>query len=116
MWVILPFLLSLLLVIGAVLHLWTWLSSKIGQAVGIYLRRRSQDRKGAILDHVKREDSIYRGKERGSPKSDDDDWEKVGEQVAGSATPRRKADDEWNGTIGFFHPFWWVVVFLRQPE
>ena len=97
--------------VGAALHVWTWLSSKIGQAIGIYLRRRSEDRKAAILDRVRGEDSIYRGKERGSPKSDDEDWEKVEQHLAGSATPEGKAEDEWDGIVGFFHPFWWVSSF-----
>jgi len=35
----------------------------------------------------------------------DDDWEKV-DTVIGTAPNGDRPDKDWNGIVGFFHPFW----------
>ncbi len=76
--------------------------------VGWYLRRRASARKITILARVKLEEAQYQLSASQSPKTDDGEWEKVEKHTAGSAKNGGEADDEWEGTIGFFHPFWSV--------
>lgn len=38
--------------------------------------------------------------------SDDEDWEKLSGHAVGSSTNGDKADRDFDGVIGFFHPFW----------
>jgi alpha-1,2-mannosyltransferase len=37
---------------------------------------------------------------------DDDEWEQVEASTVGSAVNGGKADKDWSGLVGFFHPFW----------
>ena len=83
-----------------------WLTKYAGQTIGWYLRQRTSARRGTILAKVKAEDKDYRSNDRLSPKSDDEDWEKVESYVAGSAKNRDIGADDWEGVVGFFHPFW----------
>ena len=76
--------------------------------VGWNLRRRSAARKNLISARVKLEESQSQLRERCSPKSDDGEWEKVEKYAVGSAANGGEAEDEWEGIIGFFHPFWFV--------
>lgn len=39
----------------------------------------------------------------------DDDWEKV-DAVVGTAPNGQKLDRDWNGVVGFFHPFWYFCL------
>ncbi|KAL8758804.1 MAG: hypothetical protein Q9199_001215 [Rusavskia elegans] len=73
--------------------------------VGWYLRRRTTSRKITILARVKLEEAQYQLSASQSHKSDDGEWEKVEKHTAGSAKNGGEADDEWEGIIGFFHPF-----------
>lgn len=77
-----------------------WLTKYAGQTLGWYLRQRTSARRKTIFSEVRAEEKDYRAKKRLSPKSDDEDWEKVESYAAGSAK------DHWEGVIGFFHPFW----------
>ncbi|KAL8662324.1 MAG: hypothetical protein Q9168_008275, partial [Polycauliona sp. 1 TL-2023] len=73
--------------------------------VGWYLRRKTRARKITILARVKLEEARSQLYASQSPKSDDGEWEKVEKHTAGSAKNGGEADDEWEGIIGFFHPF-----------
>jgi alpha-1,2-mannosyltransferase len=75
------------LLIQAVFRLWGW-----------FLRTGTKDRRHAIYSHLKQDRSASR--QRRKRLSTDDDWEKVGD----SATPE-DASDQWEGIVGFFHPF-----------
>lgn len=76
--------------------------------VGWYLRRRTTSRRITILARVKLEEAQYQLSASESPTLDDGEWEKVEKHAAGSAKNGEEADDEWEGIIGFFHPFWSV--------
>ncbi len=80
-----------------------WLARSAGTAIGWYLRRKTMVRRQAILAQVRLEEEKYQTLAR---KSDDGDWEKVESHAAGTAVNGGQADDEWEGMIGFFHPFW----------
>lgn len=61
-----------------------------------------------ILARVKLEEARSQLSASRSPKSDDGECEEVEKHTAGSAKNGGEADDEWEGIIGFFHPFWSV--------
>lgn len=82
-----------------------WLFFVGGKAVGWYLRRKTSARKRALLLQVKREEKDYQTQHESSSKLSDD-WEKVESYATGSATNGGPADDDWEGIVGFFHPFW----------
>ncbi|KAI4280417.1 MAG: hypothetical protein L6R38_004462 [Xanthoria sp. 2 TBL-2021] len=73
--------------------------------VGWYLWRRTTSRKIMILARVKLEEARSQLSASRSPKSDDGECEEVEKHTAGSAKNGGEADDEWEGIIGFFHPF-----------
>ena len=71
-----------------------------------YLRRKAAARRTLALAHVKIEEGQFQLAERHSPKSDEGEWEKVEGYASGSAANGGQAEDEWEGVVGFFHPFW----------
>ncbi|KAL8715315.1 MAG: hypothetical protein Q9225_006422, partial [Loekoesia sp. 1 TL-2023] len=85
-----------LLVIGVSAFIYKWL---VQTTVGWFLRRKTAARRRSILARVAVEESEFQLSARESPRSDDGDWEKV-DKPNGD-----QADDEWEGIIGFFHPF-----------
>ncbi|KAB8300830.1 hypothetical protein EYC80_002758 [Monilinia laxa] len=75
----------------------------VGRTVGFYLRQKTAGRKAQVLERVAIDQKEYKenkGKRRGS-----DDWENVESYTAGKANNGEKADKEWDGIVGFFHPF-----------
>lgn len=78
-----------------------------GQTIGWYLHRRTSARRELIIARVKVEEDDYRSKERRSPKSEDEGWERIESQGARAQKDGEKANSEWEGVIGFFHPFWY---------
>lgn len=80
-----------------------WLVRSTGTTFGWYLRRRTAARRQAILSQVRSEERDYQSEHK---KSGDGDWEKLESHAVASAPNGGPADDEWEGMIGFFHPFW----------
>ena len=78
--------------------------------IGWSLQRRTSKRRELIASRVRSEEEAYQASQKGSSKADDEDWEKVEGYAAGTAPngdlPR---DVEWEGVVGFFHPFWSVT-------
>ncbi|KAI4171723.1 MAG: hypothetical protein LQ346_008712 [Caloplaca aetnensis] len=95
-------LLASLLAISCSAYICRWL---LQTTVGWSLRRRSRARRTLLLARVKVEESQHQLSTRQSPKSDDGEWEKVEKSTEGSARTGQEANDEWEGIIGFFHPF-----------
>ncbi|KAI4169610.1 MAG: hypothetical protein LQ343_005549 [Gyalolechia ehrenbergii] len=85
-----------LLIIGLSTLINKWLFQR---TVGWYLGRKATARRKSILTRVAAEASEYHLSAGPSPKSEDVEWEKVEKPKEG------EADDEWDGIIGFFHPF-----------
>lgn len=85
----------------------------VGQTIGWYLHRKTSSRRELIIARVKVEEDEYRAKERKSPKSEDEEWERI--ESHGARTPKTgdKANAEWDGVIGFFHPFWYHIASLN---
>lgn len=80
--------------------------------VGQHLRRSSRTRRELLLARVENETKAYEAEGK-SKKKEDDDWEQVGGTPPSSAVKGDQADSEWDGIVGFFHPFWYV---WRAPK
>ncbi|CAO2658742.1 Nn.00g064650.m01.CDS01 [Neocucurbitaria sp. VM-36] len=74
------------------------------ELVGHQLRRSSRTRRELLLARVANETRKFES-EHSEKSSDDDDWEQVASAATGSAVNGGKANSEWNGIVGFFHPF-----------
>ena len=76
------------------------------ELVGHRLRRSSRTRRELLLARVATETKNFEA-EHQEKSSEDDDWENIGPAAIGSAVNGGKANSEWNGIVGFFHPFWY---------
>lgn len=74
---------------------------------GFALRRRSRGRREILRSRVELEEDSYRAQKLRLSKTEDEDWETV-EGYASSQQKGSGSSDEsdWDGIIGFFHPFW----------
>ena len=106
--------LSVLLVLSPLVA--KWLAQNVGKTLGWYLWRRTQPRRHLILAQVNAEEKEFQVKERRSPKSDDGDWEKVEINTVGVAKDGSQGDQDWQGVIGFFHPFWYIYQTLTLKK
>ena len=99
-----------LLVTAIIFGLSVLLPRNITKAIGWHLQRKTRTRKGLILKRVEAEQQAFSfPKVRSSPKSDDEDWEKVESSVS---IGNLQNDEDLEGIIGFFHPFWYVFHFI----
>lgn len=79
----------------------------LGQLVGNYVRRKTAGRRTQITELVEVERKAFLEAHKGA-RRDSDEWENVEAYAAGTAKNGEggKGDEEWNGIVGFFHPFW----------
>ncbi len=59
-----------------------------------------------IWARVKAEEQDVGSRGKPSPKSEDEGWEKVESHAVGTVKNGEKAEGDWEGIVGFFHPFW----------
>jgi alpha-1,2-mannosyltransferase len=77
------------------------------RCLGSVLRRRSNGRRALLRARVELEEDAYRAqKARQSKSEDEEDWERVESYAAGLSRSSASAESDWDGVIGFFHPFW----------
>lgn len=81
-----------------------------GAPLGTYLRRSSRTRRELLLARVASEQQTYEAKRKTEKSNEDDDWEEVESSTVGSAVNGGKADRDWSGIVGFFHPFWYALA------
>lgn len=87
----------------------SYLLSSVLRSIGWSIKKKTNARREAILARVRAEEEEFRSKQaKSSPRTaaEDEDWEKVDNSALGNAGNGRAGDDEWDGIIGFFHPFW----------
>ena len=79
------------------------------RCIGWSLQRKTKKRRELILSRVKSEEQAYQSGQENPQRSDDEDWEKI-ESYAAASAPNGDlpSDGDWEGVIGFFHPFWSV--------
>lgn len=75
---------------------------------GDHLRRKTSARRDLVLQRVKIEEQQVRSNLQTSQRTEDEDWERVESHAAGTAiggdVPQEK---DYEGVIGFLHPFWY---------
>jgi alpha-1,2-mannosyltransferase len=79
-----------------------------GRTIGWYLQHKTDGRRAHILERVDSEEKALAADE-GSRKNSDEEWENVEAHTVGSAKNGEKVDREWDGIVGFFHPFWYSL-------
>ncbi|KAG9204470.1 asparagine-linked glycosylation protein [Epicoccum nigrum] len=72
----------------------------LGAQAGYYLRRSSRTRRELLLARVATESKNY---EAQHAETEDGDWEEVASVAKDGGA--NKADKQWEGIVGFFHPF-----------
>lgn len=70
--------------------------------MGQYLRRSSRTRRELLLARVATESKNFEA-EHNEP--EDYDWEEIA-SVATDGKVGSSKDTQWDGIVGFFHPFW----------
>lgn len=87
-----------------------WFWRAIGSALGWYLKRKTEGRRAQLLEIMNEDERRFaeRGQERKKSVTDEE-WESI-ETLAGSADNGGKGAQEWDGIVGFFHPFWCVFL------
>jgi sulfur relay (sulfurtransferase) DsrC/TusE family protein len=98
---------TFLLTLGIIILGIPSLLSYIGRTWGWFLRSRCAERRGLIFAKVRGEEQEYQLEKRRNTKSEDEDWERVESYAIGTSGNGERAEDEWEGVIGFFHPFWY---------
>jgi hypothetical protein len=76
-----------------------------GRLLGWYLLRKTDGRRHQILERVEDEQKALDTHSNISGGSDDE-WQKVESCAVGTATNGEEANKEWDGIVGFLHPFW----------
>lgn len=87
-----------------------YLLQGIGSIVGNWLRRKTAQRRAALKSKSDAERAEAE-EQRKSQSSEEEDWEKVGPSRSGSDAETKdeiKVDKDWDGVIGFLHPFWYA--------
>lgn len=82
-----------------------------GSTLGLYLRKRTQSQRQFLLDTMAADEKRFqeqKKQQQTAKKNDssDDDWENVEAEAAASAGNGEKGASDWDGIVGFFHPFW----------
>lgn len=77
-----------------------------GELLGSNLRRASRTRRELLLARVANEQRTYEAEHKRRKGKEEEDWEEVEASMVGSAINGGKADKDWSGIVGFFHPFW----------
>lgn len=83
----------------------------VAELVGRHLRRCSRTRRELLLARVANETKAYE-EELKKNKQEDVDWEQVGTTPPDSAVK----NSDWDGIVGFFHPFWYAWRDLKYRD
>lgn len=82
-----------------------FLARNLGAIAGWFIKQRTHSRRQTLLKESERGRSKQDNSKRDSSSSEDGEWETVGNLAAGRAQNGEKADGDWKGILGFFHPF-----------
>ncbi|KAJ4307210.1 asparagine-linked glycosylation protein [Collariella sp. IMI 366227] len=77
----------------------------LGASLGWYLRKKTEGRRCHILELVASDEKKYREEREDSTGSEGGGWEKVDSHEVGNSKNGGTADKDWDGIVGFFHPF-----------
>jgi hypothetical protein len=76
----------------------------LGQQAGHHLRRSCRTRRELLLARVATESKSYEAEH-----AEVEDWEEIA-SVATDGRVGSKQDKQWEGIVGFFHPFWYGLL------
>jgi alpha-1,2-mannosyltransferase len=82
----------------------------VGTLLGWYLRKKTDGRRHRIIEVMEDEERRFEETNRVGRKESDDDWENIEAYAVGTSGNGEKGQKEWDGIVGFFHPFWLVVT------
>ncbi|PGH31510.1 alpha-1,2-mannosyltransferase [[Emmonsia] crescens] len=71
--------------------------------IGWLVARKYRWRRDLIRARIRLDEEEYQSRRAKYAKQEDEDWEKV--EASGVGTNGNAAEDDWEGMIGFFHPF-----------
>ncbi|KAK2783684.1 asparagine-linked glycosylation protein [Emmonsiellopsis sp. PD_33] len=72
---------------------------------GWSLERKSRWRRKLIRARIGLDEEEYRSRRSKAARQEDEDWEKIEGYGVGTAANGDAAEDDWEGIVGFFHPF-----------
>lgn len=81
----------------------------VGSSLGWYLRRKTDGRRCHILEVVEADERKYRdSKGAKGRKEEKEEWEtfNYNTEATGASEGGKVYDKDWDGIVGFFHPFW----------
>ena len=99
-------LLTLLLLLSTTFFFSPVLVRTLGRWLGWHIQRRSRERRVILAARVCAEEKQWLEKHQRGSSSEDEEWETVESYAAGMAQNGDRAEREWEGVVGFFHPFW----------
>lgn len=99
--------LFLLIVVPIAVH-------RLGRFLGWTLRKKTDGRRSQIVAVMNEEDEKFWRDNSGLKTSSSDEWEAVEGANLVEAGKDAKAQQDWDGIVGFFHPFWYVEQGLRM--
>lgn len=71
----------------------------------ILVEENSDSRRKSIRDQVLRDQKAFDNEKQPSPKSEYDDWERITSETSSRAATTKPSKSDYDGFIGFFHPF-----------
>ncbi|KAI1769777.1 glycosyltransferase family 4 protein [Hypoxylon cercidicola] len=83
-------------------------SHTVGSTLGWYLRKLTDGRRSLIIRTTTENEAKFRESKAGkdsSNSSDDEGWENIDGSILGTSGNGEKGDRDWDGIVGFFHPF-----------
>lgn len=78
------------------------------RSIGLHLKRKTSERRKLILARVKADEQNYWSKRDKPQKTEDEDWEQIEGYAVPTAPNGEIPGNDWEGIIGFFHPFAYV--------
>ncbi|OOF97017.1 glycosyltransferase family 4 protein [Aspergillus carbonarius ITEM 5010] len=78
------------------------------RGVGWVVLKRTRSRRDYIVSRVRADEEEYSARTKpasATTSGEDEDWEKVDTSSSSSGTAGNHGNEEWDGIIGFFHPF-----------
>ncbi len=106
---------SLVLPAVLTLLLLPWIWRLAGLTLGWYLRRKTEGRRQRIFEVMAEEEESFQQQAGDKAGRDEDEWENVEAYAVGSAGNGEKGQRDWDGVVGFFHPFWCVALLRVLP-
>ena len=93
-----------------------WLVRFVGSILGRYLNKKTDGRRTQLLGIMRDDETAYQDQRQPlqrpsgaglKPTAEgEDDWEHISAEVLANFENSKAANKEWDGIVGFFHPFW----------